>query len=116
MNRICFPFTLAGDTDLHKFTSKPEVIIRKIATVIGNGGFYETVIYYDNLGDITAKDNAHLNWIKEKSLHVMADKKFEILLNNKQRQFYLLEKWGINSVDALDIIEYLNMCKKIAGE
>ena len=109
MLRKTFPFS---SDEFKAFTEQPEVSIIKVETVDGDCQ-YVTVVYYEYSGDLTQTEHTRLAWIKEKAQTVSEDKDFEKLSNMKQREFYLLEKYTLNSADARDVVEYLNMRNKL---
>jgi hypothetical protein len=104
------------EAEFKSFTEDLNNVIKRYETVIGNGDGLATMVYFERLGETTQKESAKLTWIKEKAQHLIIDDRFNSLSNKKQRELYLLDKYTINSSDAEDIIEYLNMIKKIAGE
>jgi hypothetical protein len=116
MDRREFKYGAEGAKELFRFTEREDVSVHFVHTVMGDSGYMLTVVYYNFTGDLTKKEECKLTWIREKALSIATDEKFLALTNHKQRQFYLLERYQINSVDALDIIDYLAMLKKIKGE
>jgi hypothetical protein len=97
-----------------KFTSRIDVVVKTIHSCEGNGSICGSMVYYEDTQELAESERVKLNWIKEKALSLALDIKYGVLTNNKQRQFYLLETYGYNSIDALDIVEYLAMMKKTA--
>ena len=117
MKRRSFAFTSEQDSQFEKFTSQVEITVRgKPDTVIGNGGILASVVYYEDLAETTEKESLKLTWIKDKAIKLALDEKYQKLSNATQRKFYLLETYGYCSTDSADIIEYLGMMKKLAGE
>ena len=116
MKRISFASSQVGEVDFEKFTCKIDIAVKHMHTFEGNGGIASTMVYYEDLTEITTKEKVKLTWIKEKALALALDEKYQKLSNAKQRTFYLLETYGYCSADSADIIEYLGMIKKLAGE
>lgn len=114
MKRRFFARSMEDEGLFEKFTSRLDVVIKTIHSCEGNGGICGSMVYYEDTQEITDTETAKLNWVKEKALALALDTKYGALTNNKQRQFYLLEIYGYNSGDALEIIEYLAMMKKLA--
>ena len=113
MKRIFFP-RKTQDDEYESFTNDETHLIKHQDTIEGNGNVIGTMIYYEVTDTLMVKEKSRVNWIKEKTQSLALDNKFSALTNNTQRKFYLLENYGYNSVDALDIIEYLAMMKKLA--
>lgn len=113
MKRKSFPFGDKGDSDLEKFTNDQNHLVKFIHTSEGNGGAWQTVLYYEDTTQLIQVEKTKLTWIKEKAIELALDTKYQALSNNTQRKFYLLETYNYNSVDAMDIIEYVAMMKKL---
>jgi hypothetical protein len=112
MLRKTFPFSSKTDEDPFKeFTEQPEVSVVRVETI--DGSPFTTVLYYEYSGDLTQVEHTKLTWIREKADQVAQDEDFGKLSNMKQREFYLLEKYTLNSNDARDVCEYLNMRNKL---
>ena len=116
MKRISFTSTQVGEVDFEKFTCRVDISVKHIHTFEGNGGIASTMVYYEDLTEITTKEKMKLAWIREKAIALALDEKYQKLSNATQRKFYLLETYGYCSTDSADIIEYLGMMKKLAGE
>ena len=116
MKRHFFARTLEDEGLYEKFTSRIEVVIKAQHTIEGNSGTIGTMVYYEDLSEITSKEKVKLAWIKDKAIKLVLDEKYQKLSNATQRKFYLLETYGYCSTDSADIIEYLALLKKLAEE
>lgn len=116
MKRQFFNRTVPDDVSFEKLTVRNDVVTRHIHSVDGKEYGCGTMVYYEDLTEITTKEKMKLTWIKDKALSLALDEKYQKLSNAKQRTFYLLETYGYCSADSGDIIEYLAMIKKLAGE
>jgi hypothetical protein len=109
MLRKFFPDIKVNEEDsFNKFTEQQEVTVIKVDS-LDNG----TVLYYEWSGSLTSREYSKYIWIREKAEMVLKDSKFSNLSNMRQREFYLLENYTLNSVDAKDVCEYINMRKKV---
>jgi preprotein translocase subunit YajC len=88
MKRRSFLFTSEQDAQFEKFTALAEITIKgKPDTVIGNGGILSSIVYFEDLTEITTKEKTKLTWIKEKATDLALDEKYQKLSNATQRNF-----------------------------
>jgi len=116
MKRQFFNRTVPDDVAFEKLSIQPDIIIRHLHSVDGKEYGCGTMVYYEDLVDTTSREKTKLTWIKDKAIKLALDEKYQKLSNATQRKFYLLETYGYCSTDSADIIEYLGMMKKLAGE
>jgi hypothetical protein len=114
MKRKFFHRTIEDDDLFERFTSRLDIVIKHMHTEAGSEHGPGSMVYYEDLPEITSKEKVKLNWIKDKAIALALDEVYQKLSNAKQRQFYLLETYGYCSADSVEIMEYLGMMKKLA--
>jgi len=72
-------------------------------------------IFFDNVEEETAKDKAVLEELKEAAKVIAKDEVYPKLSNVKQRELYLLDRYGLSKREGADVIELLKIAEIAAS-
>jgi uncharacterized membrane protein YvbJ len=68
-------------------------------------------IFFDNVEEVVAKEKETVARLKEKAEEVAKDEVYAELSNSKQRELYLLDRYGLSKREGVDVIELVKLAE-----
>jgi len=102
-------------TALKRLLRKDNVNVKRIEVAAHEKKEDMVYIFFDNVEEETAKDKAVLEELKEAAKEVAKDTVYPNLTNAKQRELYLLDRYGLSKRAGVNVIELLKIAEIAAS-
>ena len=96
-------------TPLKRLLRNPRVSINRIAVSAHEKREDTVYVFFDNVEEVVAKEKETVTRLKEVAKEVAKDEIYAKLSNSKQRELYLLDRYGISKREGVDVIELVKI-------
>ena len=94
---------------LKRLLRNDKILVKRIVVAAHEKKADSVYIFFEHTVEEVAKEKVTLKRLKEKAESVADDKLYAKLTNSKQRELFLLDRYGLSKKDSADVIELIKM-------
>jgi len=98
---------------LKRLLRREDIRVHRITVAAHDKREDSVYVFFESTAKDTEKDTVALAGLKAKAEEVSKDEVYAKLSNTKQRELYLLDRYGISKRDGVDVIELVKIAELV---
>lgn len=114
MNMRKYSMNVGRVVALKRLLRREDIRVHRITVAAHDKREDSVYVFFESTAKDTEKDTVALAGLKAKAEEVSKDEVYAKLSNTKQRELYLLDRYGISKRDGVDVIELIKIAEVVA--